>query len=83
MVQIKYYGSNSVQTATSFKILNDVAICILLNLRDKILTMKWANGGFQIERILFPYSSLALQSVTGTNNNIAHSIIKHLINPRH
>jgi hypothetical protein len=32
MVQIKYYKSNSVQIAILFKILNDVAIRILLDL---------------------------------------------------
>ena len=31
MVQIKYYEANSVQSAISFKILNDVAICTLLD----------------------------------------------------
>ena len=30
-VQIKYYRSNGVQTATSFKFLNDVAVCTLLD----------------------------------------------------
>ena len=32
MVQIKYHRSNSVQTATSFKILNDKAVYISLDL---------------------------------------------------
>ena len=32
MVQIKYHRFNSVQTATSFKILNDKAVYILLDL---------------------------------------------------
>jgi hypothetical protein len=36
MVQIKYYISNRVQTVTSFKILNDVAVYTLLNPLDKI-----------------------------------------------
>ena len=44
MVQIKYYRSNSVQTATLFKILNDKAVYISLDLWNKILTMKWING---------------------------------------
>ena len=35
MVQIKYYKSNSVQTVISFKILNDVIVCILLIQRIK------------------------------------------------
>ena len=58
MVQIKYHRSNSVQTATSFKILNDKAISISLDLWNKIWTMKWTNGeiskwrDFQMERIL-------------------------------
>jgi hypothetical protein len=32
MIQINYYRSNSVRTATSFKILNNVAVYILLDL---------------------------------------------------
>ncbi len=40
MVQIKYYKPNNVQTATLFKILNDVAVDTLLDPWDKILTMK-------------------------------------------
>ena len=40
MVQIEYYRSNRVQTTTSFKILNDVAVCRLLDLGNKILSMK-------------------------------------------
>ena len=44
MIQIKYHRSNSVQTATSFKILNDKAVYISLDLWNKILTMKWTNG---------------------------------------
>ena len=43
MVQIKYYRSNNVQTVTSFKILNDVAVYTLLDPWDKIWTMKWIN----------------------------------------
>ena len=31
MVQIKNYEANSVQSAISFKILNDVAMCTLLD----------------------------------------------------
>jgi hypothetical protein len=30
-VLIKYYRSNDIQTATSFKILNDVTVCTLLD----------------------------------------------------
>ena len=44
MVQIKYHRSNSFQTATSFKILNDKTVYISLDLWNKILTMKWTNG---------------------------------------
>jgi hypothetical protein len=36
MVQIKCYRSNNVQTVTSFKILNNVAVCILLDSGNKI-----------------------------------------------
>ena len=43
MIQIKYYRSNSVQTTTSFKILNNVAAYTLLDTWDKIWTMKWTN----------------------------------------
>ena len=32
MVQILSYGSNSIHTVTSFKILNDVAVYILIDL---------------------------------------------------
>ena len=32
IVQILFHKSNDIQTALSFKILNDVAICILLDL---------------------------------------------------
>jgi hypothetical protein len=32
VVEIKYYRSNSVQTATLFKNLNDVSVCKLLDL---------------------------------------------------
>ena len=36
MIQFKYYRSNNVQTVTSFKILNDVTMFILLDLGNKI-----------------------------------------------
>jgi hypothetical protein len=32
MIQILFYKSNDIYTALSFKILNDMAICILLDL---------------------------------------------------
>jgi hypothetical protein len=41
----KHYRSNSVQNVTSFKILNNVAKCIPLDPGNKILIMKWTNGG--------------------------------------
>ena len=41
IVHIKYYRSNRIQTTTSFKILNDVAV--LLDPWDKIWSMKWTN----------------------------------------
>ena len=43
MVQIKYHKLNSVQTITSFKILNDKAVYISLDLWNKIWIMKWTN----------------------------------------
>ena len=44
MVKIKCYRSNSVHIVTSFKILNNVAVCTPLNPWDKIWTTKWTNG---------------------------------------
>ena len=53
IVQILFHKSNDVQSVSSFKILNDVAVCILLNLRYLIYTMKWrvsiSNREFQIK----------------------------------
>ena len=40
MVQIKFYKSKNVHTIISFKISNDVVVCILLDLKNKILTFK-------------------------------------------
>ena len=40
-VQILFHKSNGVQSISSFKILNDMTLCILLDLRNKIQTMKW------------------------------------------
>ena len=40
MVNIKYHRSNSVQSATLFKILNNKAVYISLDLWNIILTMK-------------------------------------------
>ena len=48
MVQIKFYKSKDVHTIVSFKISNDVVVCILLDLKNKILTIKIN----EIERIL-------------------------------
>ena len=37
MVYIKYLRSNNIQIVTLFKILNDETLCILLDLKNKIL----------------------------------------------
>ena len=62
MVQIKYHKFNSVQTTTSFKILNDKAVYISLDLWNKILTMKWTNGEISKWRgSLSPHHHLSTQ----------------------
>jgi hypothetical protein len=40
MAQIKIYTFKDVKIVTSFKILNDMTICILLDPKDKILIVK-------------------------------------------
>ena len=62
MVQIKYHRSNSVQIAMSFKILNDNAVYISLDLWNKIWIMKWTNGEifkWRWSLSVFPIASLA------------------------
>ena len=59
MVQILFHKSNDIWIALSFKILNDVAVCTLLDLWYLIWTMKWRLSIlFQMERIPIPLLSI-------------------------
>ena len=76
MVQILSHGSNSVHNVTSFKILNDVAICILLNVYYLIYTIKWIIFvSFQTEWILFPFVTFVLYFLK-SNFGLLTSMIK-------
>ena len=64
MVQILFHKSNGVQSVSSFKILHDVAVYILFDLKYLIQTMKWKLFiSFQMERILVVYKPSLLHFV--------------------
>ena len=70
MVQILFHKSNGVQSVSSFKILNDVVVCILLDLKYLIQTMKWRLPiSFQMKRILVQIKYLRSNNIQGMRSS--------------
>ena len=69
--QIKYYRSYNIQTSTSFKILNHVTICKMLDIENKILTVKLTKlRRLGMESILFEtIRGFAMCNLKYNNNN--------------
>ena len=53
ITQIKYYRFKNIQIITSFKIWNDIAVCILLDTEDKFWSWNKKLRDFEMEKISF------------------------------